>query len=376
MTETYAEWGRTPLTQRRQAPFWLFTGMLIIGLWITGSELFILAGQSSAAALVTGLLLGIVAVAFILYIYWLDVFTLEPPSLLAGAMAWGGIVAIAVAGPANSSIIDLLGKWGSLNLAQHWGAAIAAPPVEESLKLLGVIVIVLLARRYVETPLDGMVYGAMAGLGFQLVEDATYMLGAAMQASGAGAKVTTVLQVYLLRVVVTGVFSHAVYTAISGLGVGYYVSRPNVPRLQRLAVAVGLFLVAMGLHFLWNSPLLSGIGLLLKLVIVGVLAVVLYRLAVRAELRWVGQATASGLLTEQELKVLGSRRARRKARRHARKTHGPAGEQLVTNLQRTQIEMAVRMARGADRDDPSVRRLYDNTAQLREELDANRVPRR
>ena len=55
-----------------------------------------------------------------------------------------------------------------------------------------------------------------------------------------------------------GLWSHTLFTALAGAGVGFFVARRDRPVWQRTVVAVVLFVVAAGFHFLWNSPLLAG----------------------------------------------------------------------------------------------------------------------
>jgi hypothetical protein len=98
---------------------------------------------------------------------------------------------------------------------------------------------------------DGIVYGAAVGLGFNFMESITYMthLYALFQGEGQGAA-SAAVQWYLRQVL--GLFlGHATYTAFIGAGIG--VAR-QLPRLgQRLTCIVCGFLIAIAAHFAWDA---------------------------------------------------------------------------------------------------------------------------
>ena len=140
------------------------------------------------------------------------------------ALAWGGLVATAVAIPGSAALENLIAKLGSTRLAADWGAALAGPTVEEIAKTLGVVAIVLIARAQVNSVLDGVVYGAMVGLGFQTVENIVFAVGAVALA-GQGDDVQPVVATFLLRGFLAGIWSHTMFGALAGAGIGYLVVR-------------------------------------------------------------------------------------------------------------------------------------------------------
>src|SRR6185436_12520369 len=116
----------------------------------------------------------------------------------------------AVAIPGSAALENLIAKIGSTHLAADWGAALAGPTVEEIAKTLGIIAIVLIARTQINSVLDGVVYGAMVGLGFQIVEDIVYAVGAVALA-GRGDSVQPVIATFLLRGFLSGIWSHTLF---------------------------------------------------------------------------------------------------------------------------------------------------------------------
>ena len=81
---------------------------------------------------------------------------------------------------ANKGLIGLWAKGAGPQFAANWSASLSAPLNEEILKLCGVIMIVLAAPRMIQGPLDGMIFGALVGLGFQATENVTYGLNSIM----------------------------------------------------------------------------------------------------------------------------------------------------------------------------------------------------
>jgi len=164
----------TPRTSRAlrslQLPaFWILAGIL----FFSGMRLLDLLSSPLArfpAATMTAILLfALYAVPFWLFIASMDFLEREPPLLMATAFAWGALVATTTAMPGNRAMLALLAKMVSPDYAVAWGPAVVSPIIEELLKALGLIMVVLVARNQINGMLDGMVYGALIGLGFQVV---------------------------------------------------------------------------------------------------------------------------------------------------------------------------------------------------------------
>lgn len=208
--------------------------------------------------------------------------------------------------------------------------------------------------------MDGFVYGALIGLGFKLAEDVYYFV------AEFGGTVDGVLGGFIVRVVLSGLYSHPLYTGLAGIGVAYFVTRRDEhSRNRRTLVAVLFFASAIAAHFLWNSPLLDLVGdtesLLrfmgtsaLKGVPFLVFFLLMLSLARRRERRWLaaafsGEEGRPGLLAG-ELEVLESRRRRHRACRDLRFRSGRRAARLLRRLHREQINLAMVRTR-VDRDD-------------------------
>jgi len=343
----------------RLPAFWIVLATLAAG----GARMAVIAGRFAGAfplAMLTATaLFALLAVPFWLFVTELDFLEREPPALLVLAFAWGGLVATSVSIPGSAALDDLIAKLGSPHLAADWGAALAAPTVEEIAKTLGVVAIVLVARAQVNSVLDGVVYGAMVGLGFQIIEDIVYALGAVALA-GRGDQVEPVITTFLLRGFLSGVWSHTLFGALAGAGIGYLVVRADRAWRIRLGVAMLAVLGAWASHVLWNSPLFrDGLGngalaLLAVLVLKGLPPLLLIVLLVRAahdrEADYYAAQLAElddpELITADELNALKSGSRRASARWHARSRAGFRARTAVRRLQRAQARLAVEVSRG------------------------------
>jgi hypothetical protein len=196
----------------------------------------------------------------------------------------------------------------------------------------------------------------MVGLGFTVAEDMYYFFAHFVGQAGAS-DLGGLFEGFFTRIIVGGPYSHVLLTGLTGMGLAFYVTRPDVARGRRLLVAVLLYAAGVTAHFVWNSPLLEGIlgdnpgptEWILWAAVKGlpflILLGVLVRLAMRRERRWVSDALAedvtAGILTAEEVDTIASLRKRRAARKAVGARLGVAGERLTARLQHAQIALAV-----------------------------------
>lgn len=352
--------GAPTSTLVRLPAFWIVLCLLAVGA-VRLSQLtspFVTSYPLATAAAVV--LFALLAVPFWFVVAELDFIEREPTALLALAFAWGGLVATTVSIPGSTALEDLIAKLGSPHLAADWGAALAGPTVEETAKSLGIVAIVLVARAQINGVLDGIVYGAMVGLGFQIVEDVVYAL-AAVSLAGQGDRVQPVVTTFLVRGFLSGVWSHTLFGALAGAGIGYLVVRRDRSLANRIGVAALALGGAWASHVLWNSPIFSdGLGngpsgLLAVLVLKGLPPLVLILFVVRrvhdkeADY-YVGHLATlrdPDLITQGELAVLGSGAKRAAARRFAATQSGRPASHAVRRLQRAQARLAVELSRAS-----------------------------
>ncbi|GAA5177206.1 hypothetical protein GCM10023322_01380 [Rugosimonospora acidiphila] len=344
----------------RLPSFWLLVVLIAVGGWRIGGLLRREAvGYPSATALAV-VLFALYAILFVAVVRSLDYFEREPPLLLLAALGWGALTATAVAVPGDSAVHNLLAKLVSPAFAASWGPAVAAPTVEELAKTLGVVVIVLTARAQINSVVDGFVYGAFVGLGFQVVEDIGYALNAVALA-GHGDTLGPVVGTFLLRGFLGGLWSHTLFSALAGSGIAYAALHHDRSLWRRWGVALAALAGAWLFHFGWDSPLLAdgfgygAPGVLVALLIKGIPALLLVALLIkRAGRREAGYylkrlAGDVRVATPGELAALGSARGRAAARRFALRQAGRAGRRTVRRLQRAQALLALELSRGGPR---------------------------
>jgi RsiW-degrading membrane proteinase PrsW (M82 family) len=354
------------LFQFGEPAFYVFGALVAWG----GSQILLvllaLSDISRSGWALSWLLLALYVVPVFVFVYRLDLYEREPLSLVFGAFAWGAFAATSLSLRAtgwDQVVVSLLGP----EAAARWSAAITAPLVEETLKGAGIVLLYLIARDEFDDTMGGFVYGAICGLGFAMVEDVLYFM-AVFGGTPAG-----VLQGFYLRVISSGLYGHVLFTGLTGMGIGYFVSRRvRRPLGRRLKVAGGLFALAVLGHFLWNSPLLEfmpaepvGAGWLLVPLAFAVkgaplllLVVLALRLAHGQERRWLDASLAGEVAHEgisgEEFAVLREPSARRRAVRAMRGRAGRPAAKLLGRLQREQITLAMLASRVATPDDPSL----------------------
>ncbi|MBF2098518.1 MAG: PrsW family intramembrane metalloprotease [Gloeomargaritaceae cyanobacterium C42_A2020_066] len=153
----------------------------------------------------------------------------EPQSLVLRTFAWGVLVTL-----------PILAVQLALNLPPFWNAVVVAPITEEYGKYWVVRRTVFFHREFDE-PVDGIVYGAAAGLGLASLENVFYLI----QASAFPASFWGVFWIRALLAVP----GHALYAAIWGYSLG--LAR-CCPRYRRPAVIRSGLALAMILHGLYN----------------------------------------------------------------------------------------------------------------------------
>ena len=386
-------WGRqSSLIQPRQPAFWLYCGMLAIGGYLFYQEQSLMSTMTTAYALSWALVLAY-AIPVALTIYWLDLFEREPKLMLAAAVIWGGVIATSLAAYANEAWLSVLGKFASPDLTSQWGAAIVGPSVEETLKLMGVVTLFLIAPSEFDGVMDGFVYGAMVGLGFTVVEDVSYFINAVAAVPGAVDQSGPVLDTFLIRVVGGGLYGHVLFTGLTGTGFAYFVTQRAAPIPKRL-LGAGLCIVAgLSAHVVWNSPWMESVlqtsgggnpsvmqwieyGTLKGMPFL-ILLGILVALATRSEednfRRIVAGEPDPTVVTEDEVRSLRSLWARRSARLAAGRLRGRAGRRLTGQLQAAQVRYALIRSRSDSLTDPALEAVRIKIRSIRSELAASPV---
>ncbi len=366
----------------RRPAYWLFVMLVFVGFMIVGPQQLSYLAAYPEAWLLSVLLMAVVAIPVGFVIYRFDQFEPEPAALIAVALLWGGVVALSFAAIANSSALTFLQGLLSTKEVDSWGAALVAPINEEFYKGAGLVMIFLIARDEIDGLMDGLVYGAMIGLGFQVVENIQYFLHAASQA-GAG-QIGPVISTFFVRVLVAGLYSHMLFTGLLGFGFAYLVTRRSAPWAIRVGVFALFVALSWGAHFVWNSPWLDSLmagstgSFVLALVIKGlpflVLLLLLGLFARRREeeafSRLMAEEVGGDVVTPEEFQILRSSRRRRAALRQMKKQKGPTARLYLKRLQREQMNLALFHGKVRSPGHPAIEVQREKVRQLKAQLAA------
>ncbi|HIP72965.1 MAG TPA: PrsW family intramembrane metalloprotease [Anaerolineae bacterium] len=248
---------------------------------------------------------------FVTLIYWADRYEKEPIWLLAAVFLWGAVPSIIIAYIFNtlfSAPIYLLAGDGAA--ADMMSAAFIAPVVEETVKGFALLIIFWLRREEIDSWLDGIIYGAMVGLGFALVENIYYFIGQ-YQDGGLNAWSVNVF----MRSIIFGL-NHALFTSMAGLGLAAgYLSTNKFVRMTAPVMGWG---AAVFLHFWHNLTVSLGGGFILAALLFDwggvwlILGIMVWALV--QEGRWLKRYLAEevhqGTLTAAQYKLACSSRRR------------------------------------------------------------------
>lgn len=282
----------------------------------------------------------------------LDRFESEPWYTLLGAFLWGAIVAVV-----SSVILNLF--FGGVVLVAYgeeaanvFSLVVGAPVFEETAKGAALLVLLLAFRHELDNMLDGIIYGALVGLGFAMTENILYFGSFILEDGLAGLIIG-----FFIRAGVGGL-AHAIFTACTGAGIGWARSQYGQGNWRFLAPLGGLAL-AMLLHAAWNGSaviadaLNVGVGgalLMLAFLFFGLIVPPFLAILVIAYRSWrrqleilrtqLADEVRAGTLTPDEYVTLTNPGARRRAHWNALVSHGVRGWARLHRFARLTSQLA------------------------------------
>ena len=296
------------------------TGLVTAGGVLVFGSLFLVLPFLLGATGPSGFVIGFVASLFplatvLLSVRFIDRWEPEPRALLLFAFGWGAVVSIAVTMLLQPYFSAVAGPASGLD-ATTFAVTVQAPVVEEFAKSLGLLLLLLFARKHFDGPVDGVVFAFTIAAGFAFTENILYFGRALAESSDPGADLAVV---FFLRGVMSP-FAHAIFTGTTGLILGFAARRWH-NGLTVLAFGVGL-IPAMLLHSGWNSMgrnfLSQYLLVQVPIFLLAVLVIVLLRLAERRLTRQRLQEYAvAGWFTAYEVEMFSSGSGRRAALRWA-----------------------------------------------------------
>lgn len=302
-----------------------------------------------------GLLIGLVAATLPVPVYlvlalWIDRYESEPFWMLATAFFWGALVAVFIAflfNTASGVMVAVVTE--SMEAGQAFAAVISAPIVEEISKALILFIFFFAKKDEFDGVVDGIVYAAMAGLGFAMTENIQYYGRAALEGSQG------LTAVFILRGTIAP-FSHPLFTSLTGIGLGLaHQSRNTLVKV--ITPPLGL-MTAIALHSIWNGSIVvfGGVGFLVAYILIMVPAFVIILVVIFLALRREGRIVREflvdlqgGVFTPEEYNRLCTIRGRMGANFNAFSRGGWGSWHTSRRLNQAASELAFhrsRVARG------------------------------
>ncbi|HEX4205248.1 MAG TPA: PrsW family glutamic-type intramembrane protease [Ktedonobacteraceae bacterium] len=176
------------------------------------------------------------AIGITLLVNFIDRFEREPWFLRLTAFLWGAIIAIPTALIEQHVDLALLNVLGSDDLLRSIFRGLDAGIAEETVKGLGLLLLFFVLRDEFDNVTDGIVYGALIGAGFAMVENFVYFAQYAKE----------FLLFLIVGRVVLGWLCHSTFTVCFGAALGYV--RHTRVRWKQITLPLLGYLCAVGLH--------------------------------------------------------------------------------------------------------------------------------
>ncbi|HKC18801.1 MAG TPA: PrsW family intramembrane metalloprotease [Candidatus Dormibacteraeota bacterium] len=350
---------RDPAIRRKHL---IRAGVLIafgVLLWLLVIDVFLYTQSAGPGVAIVCALACLPTTAFgLLVVRRMDRNHKEPWRLVLVSAAWGAIVA-------TSLVV-----WGETiweQTAQHalvpgpgldTSLAYMAGVLEELAKGTAVLLLFLIMRNEFDDVVDGIVYGAAVGLGFNFLESISYMtnLYSIFNAEGFGGAAAAIQ--WYGRQVLGLFFGHATYTAYIGAGIGIARQLPNMR--QKVFSIVAGFVIAIAGHFAWDAwatffpvdnTFFGLVEIHLRTLIMngpftaGLIALLLF--GIRYEgMNLLNQmrkeaATGRGAILPEEVPILASPWNRLRTRLQAFSRAGFRGYLKMSRLQTAQLDLAM-----------------------------------
>jgi Predicted membrane protein len=184
----------------------------------------------------------IAALGISILVSFVDRYEREPWYLRLASFCWGAIIAVPPTVFIEQSLEFfrplLLGSSNS-NTLNALFTGLNAGFTEETVKGLGVMLLFIVLRDEFDNVTDGIVYGALIGAGFAMVENILYFAGSPK----------TFAFLFVSRIVL-GWLNHSTFTICFGAALGYI--RHTRVRWQHIVVPLLGYLVAVSLHTIFD----------------------------------------------------------------------------------------------------------------------------
>ncbi|HZU66100.1 MAG TPA: PrsW family glutamic-type intramembrane protease [Ktedonobacteraceae bacterium] len=197
--------------------------------------------QNGVASIIAALTIPIIpAIGIFLLVNFMDRYEREPWFLRLAAFLWGAIIAIPPAffieQKVDPLLQNLLNQVSSSEVLHTALQELNVGVTEETIKGLGLLLLFIILRDEFDNVTDGIVYGALIGAGFAMVENFSYF---ALNSKN-------FLVFLIVGRIILGWLGHSTFIACFGAALGYV--RHTRVRWKQILIPLLGFLVAVGLH--------------------------------------------------------------------------------------------------------------------------------
>ena len=228
---------------------WLIAGIGIAILLISAMITIILnstvgisaLSQNGVSSIIAALTIPLVpAVGIFLLVNFMDRYEREPWFLRLAAFLWGAIIAIPPALFIEQNIDNIIQNVFDPNnssmVIRVFFQGLNAGITEETFKGIGLLLLFIILRDEFDNVTDGIVYGALIGAGFAMVENFSYFAQHSQNS----------LVFLIVGRIVLGWLGHSTFIACFGAALGYI--RHTRVRWKQIVIPIIGFLIAVGLH--------------------------------------------------------------------------------------------------------------------------------
>ena len=212
--------------------------------------------ETSAWYAKSWLVAGVAALIFVAVILWVDRYERESWKWLTLAVLWGALVApafnyqlrIVMRDAIFQEIVRMPISSDHAKQVVNAVLPLSVPFSEEISKGLFVFLIFLGIPHEFDSLLDGIVFGAMVGIGFAMVEQVKYLQLNIVHSTAT--PVEALWEEAYQRIFLTGLWSHPMLTAFTGAGLGW--ARVTRSHWQRWTAPILGLCLAIFIHKNWN----------------------------------------------------------------------------------------------------------------------------
>ena len=302
---------------------------------------------------------AIPAIGINLLVNFMDRYEREPWFLRLAAFLWGAIIAIPIAffveRKVDPAVLNLLLGPNASDVLRSVFQGLNAGVTEETIKGAGLLLLFFILRDEFDNVTDGIVYGALIGAGFAMVENFRYFANDFNQ-----------FPVFLIVYrIILGWLGHSTFTVCFGAALGYI--RHTRVRWRQIVIPLLGFLLAVGLHSFFDfvdfqasaalnsSPGDSNVTFLSLMALIGdyippflaqifLLYILIKSLAHEAAVirEFLAVEVRNGVVKVDEYALLQNSFQRTKAERQVWRTQGWRQWMRVKSLYQTEIGLAFR----------------------------------